>query len=185
VTEKEPASSQQEVIAWFRGLPSVRPAEMVGLWRGIGIPSGHPLDGVLENLQWFGKRFHSDLTADALLFQWPPGPLVPIEPSFFPVRLAIALAPFARAFAARICFPYLQKVVRARGTTASLKLRAVDDDETAAMVYDKQPVVDFFRRIDDDIVGMMCVEGDARRYFFRLRRVDPRQGDRSDKPVRS
>jgi hypothetical protein len=158
---------------------------MVGLWRGVGIPSGHPLDGVLENLQWFGKRFHSDLTADALLFQWPPGGLVAIEPSFFPVRLAIALAPFGRTSVARNCFSYLQKAVRARGTTASLKLRRLDDHETAAMVYDKQPVVDFFQRIDDDMVGgMMCVEGDARRYFFRLRRVDPRLEVRNDKPVR-
>lgn len=42
------------------------------------------------------------------------------------------------------------------------------------MVYDRQPIVDYFRRIDEDqLAGMMVVEGDERRYFFRLRRADP------------
>ncbi len=41
------------------------------------------------------------------------------------------------------------------------------------MVYDRQPIVDYLRLIaDEEVAGMMCVEGDARRYFFRLRRVE-------------
>jgi hypothetical protein len=65
-------------------------------------------------------------------------------------------------------------MLRARGTTASAKLRRVDGEETAAMVYDKQQIVDYYRRIDDhEVAGMMCVEGDERRYFFRLRKVEP------------
>lgn len=52
----------------FKGLPPVEPREMIGLWTGRGIPSGHPLDGVLENLGWFGKRFSAQMRADALLF---------------------------------------------------------------------------------------------------------------------
>jgi hypothetical protein len=152
---------------------SVLPNEMIGIWRGEGISSGHPFDGVLENLQWFGKRFHADLRADALLFQWRPGRLVPIEPSFFPIRTVIRFGAFGRTSVARNWFSYLNKMVRARGTTASVKLRMVDGEETAAVVYDRQPIVDYFRRIgDDELAGMMVVDGDERRYFFRLRRVD-------------
>jgi len=165
---------QSEKIAWFASLPPVIPTELTGVWRGEGIPSGHPLDGVLENLQWFGKKFHPDLRADALLFQWRPRRLVPIEPAFFPIRTVIRFAAFAKTSVARNWFSRLNKLVRARDTTASVKLRTVDEDETAAMVYDRQPIVDFFRRIgDDEIAGMMVVEGDERRYFFRLRRVNP------------
>ncbi|WP_376775495.1 alpha/beta fold hydrolase [Rhizobium leguminosarum] len=68
------------MAAWFRSLDPVQPKDMVGLWSGVGIPSDHPLDGVLENLNWFGKRFHSDMRADALLFTWRPGRLVALEP---------------------------------------------------------------------------------------------------------
>jgi hypothetical protein len=49
----------------------------------------------------------------------------------------------------------------------------IDGDETAAMVYDKRPIVDYFRRLgNDEVAGMMVVEGHKRRFYFRLRRVD-------------
>ncbi|NLS03483.1 DUF4334 domain-containing protein [Rhizobium sp. P32RR-XVIII] len=63
-------------------------------------------------------------------------------------------------------------------TTASVKLRMIDGNETAAMVYDRQPIVDYFRRIDDNaFAGMMVVEGDEQRYFFRLRKADVSGGE--------
>lgn len=95
---------QSEKIAWFGSLPPVLPVELTGLWEGKGISSGHPLDGVLENLDWFGKRFHPDLKADALLFRWRPGRLVPIEPYFFPIRIVIRLGAFGRTSVARNWF---------------------------------------------------------------------------------
>ena len=163
---------QKEMAVWFRSLEPVQPEDMVGLWSGVGIPTDHPLDGVLENLGWFGKRFHPDMRADPLLFKSRPGRLVPIEPAFFPIGLVITMPPFGRTFVARSWSSYLQKVFRAKGTAASLKLLALDGVETAAMVYDKQPVVDYFGRIDDDwIAGMMCVRDDPRRFFFKLQKV--------------
>ena len=164
---------QSERATWFRSLEPVMPQEMVGFWRGVGLASGHPLDGVLENLQWFGKRFHSDMRADALLFQARPGRLVALEPAFFPVRLALKVGALGRTSAARNLFSHIQKALRAKGTTASLRLATVDGLATAAMAYDRQPITDFFRKAgDDELAGMMCVEGDARRYFFILRRAE-------------
>lgn len=174
------AKRQNEMTAWFSSLAPVQPIEMLGLWRGAGIPSDHPLDGVLENLGWFGKRFHADMRADALLFQWRWDRLVAIDPGIFPIRLAIKAAPFGRTRIARSCFSYLQKALRARGTTASLRLQTFDNFTTAAMIYDRQPIADYFRRTgDDEVAGMMCVDGDARRYFFELRRIDAASQRRS------
>jgi NADH:ubiquinone oxidoreductase subunit len=163
---------------WFRSLPPALPTEMIGVWRGEEIPSGHPLDGVLENLNWFGKRFHPDMRADALLFQWQAGRLAAIDPTSVPIRLVFRLASVGRTRTARNWFSYLHRLLLARSTTASLKLRVVDFEETAAMTYDKQPIVDYFKRIgEDELAGMMVVRGDDRRYFFRLRRVDLPQHD--------
>jgi hypothetical protein len=53
----------QEALGAFQSLPPVELREMIGLWTGQGIPSGHPFDGVLETLGWFGKRFTSDMHA--------------------------------------------------------------------------------------------------------------------------
>ncbi|SEI18871.1 GXWXG protein [Rhizobium tibeticum] len=164
---------QKARTMWFRSLEPVPLDDMIGLWRDVGIPSGHPLDGVLENLDWFGKRIRPDLRADALLFQWTGGHPIAIEPAFFPIRQAIRFSSLGRTFIARNWFSYLHRAFRARGTTASLELRTLDGVETAAMVYDRQPIVDYLRLIaDEEVAGMMCVEGDARRYFFRLRRVE-------------
>jgi len=57
LTSRSPGATMQDdlqkkTIDWFASLLPVLSAEMVGTWRGEGISSGHPLDGLLENLQW-------------------------------------------------------------------------------------------------------------------------------------
>lgn len=76
--------SQQTAFAKFRDLPAIEPTKLVGLWKGRGIATGHPFDGVLENLGWFGKRFAPDLRADALLFRSGERRLTAINPSMIP-----------------------------------------------------------------------------------------------------
>ena len=168
-----PTDPQRDMVAWFQSLRPFDPVEMIGLWKGVGVTSGHPLDGVLENLRWFGKRFHPDMRADALLFQWHPTRLVAIDPRFIPLGLAIRFAPLGRTALARGLFSHLQKAFRARGTTAALEVRTIEQTASAAMVYDEQPIVDHFRRVNDNtLAGMMCVRGDERRLFFKLTKVE-------------
>ncbi|WP_250463152.1 DUF4334 domain-containing protein [Microbulbifer litoralis] len=43
---------------------------------------------------------------------------------------------------------------------------------SAAMIYDKSPVFDHFRRVDDDrVVGVMAQKGNGRPLFFYLERL--------------
>lgn len=43
---------------------------------------------------------------------------------------------------------------------------------SAAMTYDRQPIVDHFHQIDEGrIMGAMTIKGDDRIYFFELRKV--------------
>lgn len=165
----------QAALERFRQLPAVQPRELVGLWRGRGLPTGHPLDGVLENLGWFGKRFTQDLKADALLFQSGERRLVAIDPAWVPLRMALRFHAFGRTTAARNLFSYIGRRLRARGPVATVKTIAYDGVSSAAMVYDIKPITDHFRRIDDKtVLGMMIIEGDPRPYFFELEQVvDP------------
>ncbi len=163
---------QTEVSNWFNSLEPVNPEDMIGLWKGSGHPSGHPLDGVLENLHWFGKLFHPNMRADALLFEGDPGKLVAIEPAFFPIRWAVRFAGFGRTARAWNLFSHVRPRLRAKSTTASLQQRMDEGVLTAAMVYDRQPIVDYFRRSDGMVFGKMIVEKDPRRYYFRLEKVD-------------
>ena len=160
-----------ELLRRFDSLDPVTPAELDGLWRGQGVPSGHPLDGVLENLGWFGKRFRADRRADALLFEFDPQRLTPIDPARIPLGLAFRFASRGRTTTARNLFHHLRKLLRARGPTAGLQPREFRGVTTAAMVYDRQPIVDYFRRIDGDrVLGAMSVRDDPRHYFFVLTR---------------
>jgi hypothetical protein len=164
---------QQTVLELFRRLPLVEPRELVGLWKGRGIPAGHPFDGVLENLGWFGKRFTSDMRADALLFRSGERRLVAIDPKWIPLGLALRFHGLGRTRVARNLFSYLQRRLRARGPVASIKTMVFGGVESAAMVYDNQPIVDHFRRIDPyRVMGAMTISGDERIYFFELERVD-------------
>ena len=178
---------QEQVKEWFASLEPVRPEDMIGLWEGDGHPSGHPLDGVLENLHWFGKRFHPDMRADALLFEGETADrLVAVDPVFFPIKVVTKLGGIGRSARVRNLFSHIRPRVRAKGTTARLELRMDDGAMTAAMVYDKQPIIDYFRKVDQDqVAGMMVVEGDERRFFFRLTRVEGSGNPSVDPPVRT
>lgn len=74
---------------------------------------------------------------------------------------------------AKNLFSHLQRGFRAKGPVASLKTMSFHGVASAAMVYDDQPIVDHFRRIDDRrIMGAMTTQGDDRIYFFELERID-------------
>ncbi|ASY66277.1 hypothetical protein SJ05684_b52950 (plasmid) [Sinorhizobium sojae CCBAU 05684] len=164
--------SEDAAFAFFDGLQPVSTGEMVGLWQGSGVATGHPLDGVLENLGWYGKRFRADRRADALLFRVGENRLLPIDPAPIPLGLALRFHRFARSEAARNLFSHLARYLRAKGPVASLRSISFRGATSAAMVYDRKPVADHFRKIDGDrVLGVMQVEGDDRHYFFALERV--------------
>lgn len=100
-------ASQNDAQGFFDELKPVMPDKTIGLWQGHRIATGHPLDCVLENLGWYGKRFHPDLRADALLFRAGPRRLVAIDPARIPLRLALRLAflvvPGSRETGSPIC----------------------------------------------------------------------------------
>jgi hypothetical protein len=118
-----PVSAQQTALKDFQFLSPLEPREIVGLWRGRGIPTGHPLDGVLENLGWFGKRFNADMRADALLFWSGKRRLIALDPGIAPLRLALRFHKVGGMRIARNLFSRLQRGLRAKGPVAELRAR--------------------------------------------------------------
>ncbi|OHV78448.1 DUF4334 domain-containing protein [Ensifer sp. LCM 4579] len=164
--------SENAAFAFFDGLQPVSVEDLVGLWKGSGVATGHPLDGVLENLGWYGKRFRTDRRADALLFRVADDRLLPIDPAPIPLGLALRFHRFARTEAARNLFSHLARHLRAKGPVASLRAMPFRGAMSAAMAYDRKPITDHFRRIDRHrLLGVMQMEGDDRHYFFELQRV--------------
>lgn len=163
---------RQRALERFRQLSSVEPHELQGLWRGRGIPTGHPLDGVLENLGWYGKRFRSDLRADALLFRAGDRRLRAIDPKWLPLNLVLRFHALGRTGFARSLFSWSQGALRATGPVAALHTLSFEGVASAAMIYDRQPIIDYFRKLDDDtMMGLMVIENDDRLFAFELERV--------------
>jgi hypothetical protein len=155
--------------AYFDSLPAVGCEEILGRWKGREVRTGHPMDGMLEASGWYGKQFDGVDEVHPLLFSAPSGKLFAVDPRKVPLGLApkVPAGVVQRSQGALgVLKPALQtKKHRAR-------LRAVEHRGvvTAAMVYDHLPIIDVFRRIDDDnLLGVMDLRGSTP-YFFALAR---------------
>ncbi|HEY0181151.1 MAG TPA: DUF4334 domain-containing protein [Dokdonella sp.] len=157
-------------LALFDALPAVRLDEMLGAWRGEGLPSGHPLDGVLENLGWHGKRFDAIDAAHPLIFAARAGTRYAVDPARLPVGFALRHARWLRTRAAARLFAAAGRALRTRRPAARLRMTEFRGVVTATMIYDAKPIADAFRRIDADTrLGVMDLRG-AAPYLFVLRR---------------
>lgn len=163
----KPMDEQQRALQRFRQLSPLDLYELEGLWVGRHIPTGHPFDGVLENLGWFGKRFTPDLRADALLFRTGDRRLRAIDPKWIPLGLALRLHAFGRTGLARSLFSWGQCAFQAKAPVASVKTLTFEGVASAAMIYDRQPIIDHFRKVNDNrIMGLMVIRNDDRLFAF-------------------
>jgi hypothetical protein len=164
-------------LALFDQLAPVRPAELLGDWRGEGLATGHPLDGLLEAWHWHGKRFISAEAVHPLIFKAAGGRRISIDPNWVPMALLRApwvgrLAPLGRLA------PWLLPLLATEKPRARLRQLCYRDRLSSAMVYDNLPIIDVFRRLDPtSLLGLMDARGLEQPFFFTLRRGDAVKGD--------
>lgn len=159
-------------LAHYDALPPVATTALRGLWRGTGVPTGHPLDGVLERLGWFGKRFDDDDRVHPLVFRAGQG-LSSVHPGLVPLGVVVRLAPVLRRAPAAAAFRVARPLLATRRHRARLREVRYRGVVSAALLYDDLPVVDAFRAdVDGSVLGAMDARGTAEPYLFRLRRVD-------------
>ncbi len=162
-----------EALARFDAMPPVEPGALRGVWRGLGLPTGHPLDGLLEALGWFGKAFASDEDVHPLLFDAGPRGIVAVEPAWLPAALPLRLPGLARSAAARRAFRATLPLLAARRPGAHLARVPFRGVASAAMIYHRQPITDHFRAIDATrVLGVMERKGMAAPYVFLLEHTD-------------
>lgn len=181
----ERGTTAEEALRFFDSLPPMAATAMTGFWRGGGLRTGHPLDGMLEAFGWRGKRFDGPDAVHPLVFG-EPGALFSVNPSLAPLGLVLrygrllespALAPTARAALA---------LLRTKEPKARLRMTEFRGVTTATMIYDSLPINDMFRRVDaDTALGLMDRRGDkAPNYFyFVLRREGDATGPRRGGPI--
>jgi hypothetical protein len=160
-----------EALAYFDSLPVVAPDEMLGRWRGSGLPTGSPLDGLLEAYGWFGKEFLDDETVHPLLFTDRSGRPRPVDPSLLPVNLLRDYAGFLQFWPLRAALTTLRPLLYTSRPNARVREISHRGVVTAALVYDTLPVIDFFRKVSEDVrLGAMDLRGLPAPFLFVLRR---------------
>ncbi|MDN3904734.1 DUF4334 domain-containing protein [Arthrobacter sp. YD2] len=158
------------ILAFFDALPPVTVSEMSGSWRGAGIPTGHPLDGLLEPLGWHGKRFDGPEDVFPLVFSSAVG-LFAVNPAPVPLRAVLRLAPALRRSGLLHRIRPLLRLLRTRHARARLRMTEYRGVSSATMIYDSLPANDVFRRVDaNTVLGCMDLRGTRAPYFFVLRR---------------
>lgn len=165
--------SADAALEAFDGLPSVTADEMIGVWRGSELPTGHPLDGLLARYGWRGKRFESAEQVDPLLFDHR-GKVIAVDPARLPLGVALTLPHLARTDKAVEAFKAGLPLLRTRKPKARLRTLSHRGLISAAMVYDDLPIIDCFRRVDETrVLGLMDYRRTPRPFFFLLTRETP------------
>lgn len=154
----------------FDAAAPVAPEDVLGRWRGSGVPSGHPLDGLLEAYRWWGKDFRTLDDVDPLLFTDARGRVRALDPRRLPLAVA-ELPGFPRSAALGRVAGLVHPLLATRRPRARLRRVEVRGVLSAAMVYDHLPVLDAFR-LDPEggLLGLMDRRGDAVPFLFRLDR---------------
>jgi hypothetical protein len=161
----------EEALAFFDGLPPVTIAEMLGRWRGSGLPTGSRLDGLLEAYGWYGKEFLGPESVHPLLFRGRGGQPRPVDPALIPLGLLRDHAGLARLWPVRTVVGRVRPLLYTNRPTARLRTLEHRGVRTTAMVYDALPIIDVFRRVGPDIIiGAMDMRGLPAPFFFLLER---------------
>lgn len=173
---QQQGTTPEEAMAFFDALPAASIDDMYGTWHGEGLPTQHPLDGLLEKFHWYGKRFTGPDDVHPLLFG-AADRLWSVNPAYMPMLLIRRYAGFFKSpIVAGLSAPLLQ-IMRTKQPHARLRMIRFREHLTASMIYDALPIQDIFVQVDTDTrLGVMDLRGDTmpHLFFFVLRRVNPK-----------
>ncbi|HEY0507530.1 MAG TPA: DUF4334 domain-containing protein [Blastococcus sp.] len=171
LADHQDGADPRDALAFFDGLPTVPAFEMLGRWKGSGLPTGSPLDGLLEAYGWYGKEFLGREAVHPLLVRGRGGTPRPIDPAMIPLGLLRGYAGLAKMWPVRTAFGHLRPALYTNQPKARLRTVEHRGVTTAAMIYDALPIIDFFRRVADDVLlGAMDMRGLPSPFFFVLER---------------
>ena len=182
LAELEGDTARDRALKLYDSLPVAPLSLLRGRWRGTEMPTGHPMDGFLTRLHWYGKSFTSDEDVQALLFERADGSIAAVDPGLVPLSLFARFPQMMRWRLTSALFPLYRPFAAARHSTARLRMMEHRGVVTAAMIYDRQPIMDSFRRVDDNtLLGVMDYRELPEPYFFLLaRQQDDTDGKKTE-----
>lgn len=174
VLQTQTIIATEEGLQLFDALDPVDLEFMWGRWQGMGLPSNHPMDGLLEAANWYGKEFVDAEQVHPLLFSMPNGEVIRVAPNPNAMKFTLSL-PLPKKMDNPLLTGFLTTITAVLKTEKSqARLRMMDYRGTvsATMIYDHLPINDSFRKIDENrVLGVMDYKHIEQPFFFVLTRV--------------
>ncbi|MEC7118460.1 MAG: DUF4334 domain-containing protein [Pseudomonadota bacterium] len=162
-------ATTEQALDFFDALEAVELHMMIGQWRGVGLPTQHLMDGLLESFGWYGKAFFDPDHVHPLLFKIN-DQVAAIDPRWVPISLVAQYQLPLQNLLAKLSTPAKHMMTTSESRA---RIRMVDfrGKLSATMIYDHFPIFDIFRRIDDNtLLGVMDFKGIKQPFFFVLYR---------------
>lgn len=155
----------QEMMNYFDHLESVDCEFMHGQWKGLEVITSHPMNGLLDKANWYGKKFIDDETVFPLVLLNPKSSnLFSIDPKWLPLGLDFSFLKSKSKYLVRGL-----RLLKTDKSKARLRMIEFRGKSSATMIYDEKPIYDVFRRIDQNtVLGWMDLKDQAQPYFFIL-----------------
>jgi hypothetical protein len=164
-------TTTDKALAFFDSLPPISTAQMLGAWRGSGLPTQHPMDGLLDAFGWHGKRFDSTEDVHPLVFDKPGGGTFHVDPARMPISWSVHYSGLLKKPFLAALFRWFAPLLSTTRPKARLRMTEFRGVVTATMIYDDLPINDAFRLVDaDTVLGVMDLRFLKTPFFFILRR---------------
>ncbi|MEQ8973132.1 MAG: DUF4334 domain-containing protein [Coleofasciculus sp. C1-SOL-03] len=167
-------TTTKTALQLFDSLEPVDLDFMIGRWQGSELHTDHPIDGLLETFNWYGKEFIDPETVHPLLFLESQGKIFKVAPNSTAINLLFklpllnndSLKPWLR-----LTNSLLKPFVETEESQARLRMMDYRGKVSATMIYDYLPINDSFRKVDENtVLGIMDLKHSPQPFFFVLKR---------------
>lgn len=163
-------ATTKEALQLFDELEPVNLDFMIGIWQGSGLHTNHPMDGLLEASNWYGKEFIDPENVHPLLFSGSNNQIFKVAPQPIVMNMGLRF-PLLKSEALQPLLRQLTSLFKTEKSQARVRMTEYRQKVSATMIYDKLPINDIFRRIDDNtLLGLMDFKGVEQPFFFILTR---------------
>ncbi len=163
-------TTTEKALQMFDALESVNLDFMFGRWQGSGLHTDHPMDGLLESSNWYGKEFVDAENVHPLLFLDSQGQVFKVAPNPTAMKLVLKF-PLPKNDSLKPLLMLINSLLKTEKSQARLRMMEYRGKVSATMIYDYLPINDSFRKVDNNtVLGIMDYKDSPQPFFFVLKR---------------
>ncbi|MGD1950772.1 MAG: DUF4334 domain-containing protein [Leptolyngbyaceae cyanobacterium] len=163
-------TTTEKALQLFDSLESINLEFMIGRWQGSGLHTAHPMDGLLETSDWYGKEFIDPETVHPLLFLDDQENIIKVAPNAIGMEWALK-SPILKNDFMKPFLSMTNSLLKTEKSQARLRMMEYRDKVSATMIYDYLPINDAFRKVDNNtVLGVMDLKDLSQPFFFVLKR---------------